>query len=271
MFCLSMNPDHLKMIKEIGYIPVGLGKNDFPNEWMRDNTLDNISSKNKFYGEYTFHYWIWKNYLDKIEDNWIGFCQYRKFWFKKVEFNNVENFTDFNKLLTKEIDHEFGKYESIIGEPFYVNEFKPVKFIKKNFKKMFLSPSLFFLKDKRNIKFHFDLMHGQGNIDKAINVLDTKDRNDFKNFVNSETSFNPHNMFICKSKKILTNYYNSIFPWLKECEKIFGFENLEGYGMKRIYGFLAERYLSFWFKKYTNYKTMPIYFKDLSDFNYKDL
>ena len=93
---------------------------------------------------------------------------------------------------------------------------------------MFLSPSLFFLKDKRNIKFHFDLMHGQGNIDKAIDVLDTKDRNDFKNFVNSETSFNPHNMFICKSKKILANYYNSIFPWLKECEKIFGFEHFRG-------------------------------------------
>jgi hypothetical protein len=31
--------------------------------------------KNKYYGEYTFHYWMWKNYLDRIPDNnWIGFC-----------------------------------------------------------------------------------------------------------------------------------------------------------------------------------------------------
>ena len=33
---------------------------------------------------------------------------------------------------------------------------------------------------------------------------------------------------------------------LERCEEIFGF-NLEGYGKIRIYGFLAERYLSYWF------------------------
>ena len=33
-------------------------------------------------------------------------------------------------------------------------------------------------------------------------------------------------MFICKSKKILKNYYDSVFPWLERCEKDFGFDNL---------------------------------------------
>jgi hypothetical protein len=106
-------------------------------------------------------------------------------------------------------------------------------------------------------------MHGEGNLDKAISLLDNKDRNDFSYFVNSEVSFNPHNMFICKSNKILKDYYESVFPWLERCEKEFGFE-LEGYGLKRIYGFLAERYMSYWFKKYTNFSTMPIIFKDIS-------
>tara|TARA_B100001093_G_scaffold349792_1_gene334350 strand:- start:617 stop:946 length:330 start_codon:yes stop_codon:yes gene_type:complete len=106
-------------------------------------------------------------------------------------------------------------------------------------------------------------MHGEGNLDKAISLLDNKDRNDFSYFVNSEVSFNPHNMFICKSNKILKDYYESVFPWLERCEKKFGFE-LEGYGLKRIYGFLAERYMSYWFKKYTNFSTMPIIFKDIS-------
>ena len=50
-------------------------------------------------------------------------------------------------------------------------------------------------------------MHGEGNLDKAISLLDYNDRNDFTDFVNSEVSFNPHNMFICKSKKILNDYY----------------------------------------------------------------
>ena len=128
---------------------------------------------------------------------------------------------------------------------------------------MIKNPNLFFDKSKRNIKFHFDLMHGEGNLDKAISLLDNKDRNDFSYFVNSEVSFNPHNMFICKSNKILKDYYESVFPWLERCEKKFGFE-LEGYGLKRIYGFLAERYMSYWFKKYTNFSTMPIIFKDIS-------
>ena len=107
------------------------------------------------------------------------------------------------------------------------------------------------------------MMHGDGNLKKAINLMDRDDKDDFEFFVNSEVSFNPHNMFICKSQNILERYYNSLFPWLERCEKEFGF-NLEGYGMKRIYGFLAERYLSYWFRKNTNYKTLPIIFSDLT-------
>ena len=128
---------------------------------------------------------------------------------------------------------------------------------------MILNPSLFFDKTKRSIKFHFDMMHGDGNLKKAINLMDRDDKDDFEFFVNSEVSFNPHNMFICKSQNILERYYNSLFPWLERCEKEFGF-NLEGYGIKRIYGFLAERYLSYWFRKNTNYKTLPIIFSDLT-------
>ena len=84
----------------------------------------------------------------------------------------------------------------------------------------------------------------------------------------SETSFNPHNMFICKTE-ILKNYYDIIFPWLEKCENIFDFNNSNEYGLKRIYGFLAERFLSYWFTKNYKIKEFPIIGKDLSD--YKDL
>ena len=56
------------------------------------------------------------------------------------------------------------------------------------------------------------------------------------------------------------------FNSAEHAENLFGLK-LEGYGLKRIYGFLAERYMSYWFKKYTNYKTQKIIFKDISDFN----
>ena len=110
------------------------------------------------------------------------------------------------------------------------------------------------------------MMHGDGNLSKAINLLDNSEKKDFLNYMEDSVSFSPHNMFICKNKKHLKLYYDSIFPWLERCEKEFGF-NLEGYGLKRIYGFLAERYMPYWFKKYTNVKLMPIIFKDISDFH----
>ena len=82
------------------------------------------------------------------------------------------------------------------------------------------------------------------------------------------TSFNPHNMFICRTS-ILKEYYSIIFPWLEKCENIFGFQELNQYGLKRIYGFLAERFLSYWFMKNFKVKEFPIIVKDLSD--YKNL
>ena len=130
---------------------------------------------------------------------------------------------------------------------------------------MIKNPILFLDKKKRNLRFHFDMMHGSGNLSKAINLLDNSEKKDFSNFMEDSVSFNPHNMFICKSKEHLQLYYDSIYPWLERCEKEFGFE-LKGFGLKRIYGFLAERYMSYWFKKYTKFKLMPIIFKDVSDF-----
>ena len=266
MYCLTINDSHYEKIKRIGYIPVGLGKNIINKKFQNDKNGENISVKNPYYGEYTFHYWLWKNEIKDLNNEWIGFCQYRKYWSLKNENKNYKSLENFKEKIIKDIPEDFNNYESILGEPLFINQFKLAKFVKKNLSKFIKKPSLIFNEKKRNIKFHFDLMHGEGNLDKAISLLDSADKKDFDYFVNSEVSFNPHNMFICKSNIILEKYYNSIFPWLARCEKEFGFE-LEGYGLKRIYGFLAERFMSFWFKKYTKFKTIPIIFKDISELN----
>ena len=74
MFCISLEPNHYEFIKKLGYIPVGLGDKNFDKNWLNDKSGINISNKNKNYGEYTYHYWIWKNYLDKHDGEWLGFC-----------------------------------------------------------------------------------------------------------------------------------------------------------------------------------------------------
>jgi len=52
--------------------------------------------------------------------------------------------------------------------------------------------------------------------------------------------------------KIIELWFTGLFKWLDDCEKVFGFEKLKGYETKKLYAYLAERYLSYWFKKYSN-------------------
>ena len=86
--------------------------------------------------------------------------------------------------------------------------------------------------------------------------MDKSDRSDFYDFVNTKNSFNPHIMFIAK-KKIVQTWFDTLFPWLENCEKVFGFTKLSGYDTTRLYAYLAERYLSYWFQKNTKYTYHP--------------
>tara|TARA_Y100000817_G_scaffold314557_1_gene313846 strand:+ start:7331 stop:8152 length:822 start_codon:yes stop_codon:yes gene_type:complete len=268
IYCLTLNPSHEDIIRKLSYIPVGLGSETFSDNCLTDKNGVNISNKNSFYGEYTFHYWIWKNYLQNLDTEWVGFCQYRKF-FAKEELEKPDiSFEDFKKIIVRNIDDNLKKYDCVLGSKFSVQNYKFSKIIKKHLKEFLMRPQLLFNKKKRSLKFHFDLFHGNGNLDLAVNQLDEENRLDFKNFMYNNTEFNPHNMFICRAN-LLKNYYNIVFPWLEKCEKIFGFNNLKSYGEKRIYGFLAERFLSYWFSKNYNVLELPIIGKDLSD--YKNL
>ena len=264
IFCLCIHNELLEKVKKLNYIPVGLGEINYQKGWLRDNIGKNISHKNKFYGEYTFHYWLWKNHLDNINQDWLGFCQYRKFWSLNFTPNNEINLQNLKNKVLKEIPDQLNEFDVILGDPFFINNRKIMKFIKKGFPLILSNPQVLFNKKSRNVKFHFDLMHGRNNLDKAIDLLNVENKEDFRKFVNTEVSFNPHNMFICKSKKLLKSYYNEIFPWLESCENLFGFDDLKGYGLTRIYGFLAERFMSYWFKKNANYKELPILFHDIN-------
>ena len=266
IYCMCLHDHHLNNLKKLNYIPVGLGKNIFSSDWIRDNTEINISNKNAYYGEYSFYFWFWKNILNKIDDNtWVGFTGYRYHWAQKNNIqsdnlNKIINRENFADHILKKIPEEWKDSDVILGERIKVNNWKLSKIIKYGKKKFFLNPSNF-LKSNQNIKLHFDIFHGDGLLDKAIDLLEDSEKQDFRKFVIDNNSFNRENLFFCKSKTIMENYFRSIFKWLENCENIFGFE-LKGYSKTRIYAFLAERYLSFWFNKYSSPKTWPIFFFD---------
>ena len=47
MFCISLEPNHYKFIKSLGYTPVRLGDKNFNDNWFGDKFGMNISEKNK--------------------------------------------------------------------------------------------------------------------------------------------------------------------------------------------------------------------------------
>ncbi len=260
IFCICIDNKLLNKIKEINYTPVGLGPDKFSEEWVRDNSGTNISHKNMFYGELTFHYWLWKNKLKDIEkDKWIGFCGYRRFW--KNETNASPESKVINQRILKNTHPNWKNYDVILGNQIYLDKIPFIKIIKYGKIAFLRNPGALFKKG-RNIRFQFDMFHGNGALDKAIDLLNQNDREDFKFFVRNNTSFNYGNMFICRSKILMNRYYETIFPWLEKCETIFGF-NLKGYEV-RIYGFLAERFMAFWFNKHSKVLEIPVIYHDLN-------
>ena len=260
MYCLDLYDEDYEKILKLGYNPVGLGGNYFNEKWLRDNTGENISLKNSHYGEYTFHYWFWKNKIHEFDDNtWIGFCAYRRFWSQKKETLNLLKTEDFLRFIPK----EWSDNSVILGQKIYMDGWTPMKILKHGIRSFFGNPK-YFIKKNRNLKLHFDSFHGFGNLDKAITLLDENEKEDFRKFMSSNNGFNRGNMFICKSKQLILNYYESIFPWLKRCENLFGLDKKKDYGTARIYGFLAERYLSYWFNKYSKVIEWPIVFYNIN-------
>ena len=254
LFCVTDKP--LPKLENSNLILAGVGKYKFTSKYIDSSTRINIFNKEEYYSELTFHYWYWKNLLNNEDYEWIGFCQKRRFWINENSVNKNLNQENINEHLLKKIDKSWENLNTILCDPINISGAKKIKLLKRGWRNIISNPNLLFGKDKETINVHFDMHHGHGNLNKAISLLDEKDRDDFKKYVNTFNSYHPHIMFIAKPE-IIEKWFSTLFPWLERCEEIFGFENLKGYDTKRIYAYLAERYLSFWFKKYAKFKTSP--------------
>ena len=55
-------------LKKLPYKLAGVGKYAFTKEYLLANTMRNIDYKEKYYSELTFHYWLWKNELNNLDN-----------------------------------------------------------------------------------------------------------------------------------------------------------------------------------------------------------
>jgi len=259
IFCISILNQDYRELQNLNLIPVGLGNEKFDKNWLSDKDIKNISDKNNNFGEYTFHYRIWQNEsLISKPNDWIGFCSYRRFWTISND-SKIDNFDDLDKVIIKRPPDHWKKFDVILGDPVVFKKIKNMKLIKRSLFEVLKKPSMLF-KDN-TLEDQFRVFHGSFFLDTAITLMPKKYQEDFKNFMKDKI-FYPYNMFICKNHNILKEFYNEIFPWLFECEKAFNKQKLTGYSKIRIYGFLAERFMPFWFIKNYNITTCPITFFD---------
>jgi hypothetical protein len=281
IFCITHKP--LAEISNLGLIPFGVGKNEYPKNFLTETSGKNISSKNPYYGETTFHYWFWKNKLreDIEEGEWFGMCQYRRY-FVKIENRNkilnsnghqgfmkdLNNINQLKNILQLEANEQWKEYDVILCDPWSVEVEKFSKLFKKAKLELIKDPFLFFKKKKHNIRLHFNMYHGKFFLDKAISFLPQEDQESFLQYLTINTKLKGHCIFYSNKKKLVEKFYQNLFNWLFKCEKYFGISNLTGYGQQRIYSFLTERYMPYWFEKNSKVLTWPWVYYDISKNNY---
>ncbi len=210
--------------------PLGVGKNSFPSHWLNENSGNNILEFNNYYGEHTGIYWVWKNCLDEFEDNdWIGFCHYRKFWlndlFETKQKNSKQSL--FDNLLKLE-NNIFKNSDVILVQPIIYSN--------------------------KNLFEDFYDVHKNKVLEHSMSFLEKDIKENFINHCNSNTLY-PLNMFITK-KKFFIEYCKKVFPWMEKCFEYCKNENLLNDYNIRLPSFLSERFVSFWFSKFKNKKCL---------------
>ena len=250
-FCVTNK--EVDFIKKKNHNLCWVGSDNPPLNYLRCDRGDNIFNKEKYYSELTFHYWYWKNLLKREnEEDWIGFCQKRRYWINNKNKNFI-NKSNINDYLFEEVPIDWINYDAIICKPLSVKGVKKMKILKRGLKSFIQNPSILFNENKHNLFLHFDMHHGHGNLKIAIDQLDEKNKGDFDNFMKNSTSFNPHIMFITKPK-IAEKWFEDLFSWLERCERKFNLNDLKGYDTQRLFAYLSERYLSYWFRRNCRFK-----------------
>ena len=87
--------------------------------------------------------------MNKIDTEWVGFCQYRKFFLLKEIIKKDIILRDLEESIIKKIDINKVEYDCILGNKFSVENYKFSKIIKHHFFKFILNPVL--LIDKKHV------------------------------------------------------------------------------------------------------------------------
>lgn len=181
------------------------------DDFFYDDTGKNISTLNKYFGELTGLYWVWKNTHDEI----VGTNQYRIFW---------------NDEKLKQI--KFDEKTLVVVEKINVNDFvkgtppKPL-----------------------SVYDHYSYCHNEIGLILLQGMCKHNDRSRLKNYMIDELKttsyFSPSNMFIANRVlfdkvceilfEILFEYHNKFFYLFETIDKKHGYMRIIDYLAERIF------------------------------------
>ncbi len=209
------------------YLPMQVGFADDLG-FTRDNTGDNISSKNKNYCELTALYWAWKN----LEADYIGLAHYRRHFTLKKGSDKHEL-----PITGKELEPLLKDYDVILPRKRY-----------------------YYIETSYSQYVH---AHHKEDLDLTEKILCEKypEYLDAYKEVMGKTSGHRFNMFIMK-KDVFDGYCSWLFDILFELEKRL---DISTYSTNdaRVFGFVGERLLDVWItRNKITYKEIPYVFME---------
>ena len=190
------------------YRILAVGNNDLP--YIKDNTGDNISDKNRFFCELTGLYWIFKNDPSDI----LGLMHYRRFLSTDLTKSNSDY------LLTEfEIKKCLSSSQIILPKPVTMTEGVAVNWAR-----------------------HHDLKSWLA-VQNVIKDICPSYLSSFAS-ISKGSSCSLFNIMVCR-RSIFHAYCEWLFPILFELERRIDLMKFDGY-QRRLIGFAAERLINVW-------------------------
>jgi len=239
-------------IKDAVFVPIqvgtGLTKNKIEN-FLLDNTGENISKENPKYCELTAQYWVWKNALDS---DYVGFFHYRRY----LAFKNVNNRIPdvwgnlYDEVLTEDSASEYGLDSETIERE--VSGYDVILPTQKDIKNM---PNMG--KTNREQFLGSGYLHA-ADLQIMVDVLDQKYPEYSavaEEYLNDHYSY-LNNMYIMR-KEIFADYCAWLFDILAECDKRIDYTDYSVEAIRTL-GHLAERLLNIYIRKLKSDKDIKI-------------
>ena len=204
-------------------LQTGSAQKEHWDGFLRDDVGDNISEKNRFFGELTGLYWVWKNTTEEK----VGWCHYRRFFspmlFRAEQMKGVAvNLPIAQRILDLDQDGRIFDFELNLTQ--------------------LIVPT----RIPANSTFHYCATHRPADWAAMLNgfeVVYPEEAEAAKQYFSRENSLHWWCMFIA-SRQVLNDYCSWLFPLLFYLEKTI--VPAEDDFHCRVFAFLTEHLFNWW-------------------------